>query len=384
MAIENKILTFGGNKIGTVGGNKLMGIKPEFPPLFKNPYSFSHYFEVLDVSKKQNTNTLPYSAITYDTSFSDVANPISDAVKGVNECAYSTPNNSPWIYKVDLNTNVVTRFAHGVSGTALYLGGVSYKNLIIKAPFNAPSIMIIDTANNDDITFTGNLIGTFKYGKPKLASNGFIYFPSYFANHWVKLNPETFDIELINLPLVNTEQYQNCIEIVDAGDGFLYALTQGNNKTIYKLNISTNVFTQITASASIRCGAGVLLNDRIIIPCEEIDGVIRVININTDVVTTISAPNMSCRHALIGADGLVYMPQFGAIGGVSYRYNYDTNGIQQYSNTVSNGGVAGFILDKFGYAHMFPLVMATGFRKIATTTETVDLSINQTCTRLFN
>ena len=37
MAIENKILTFGGNKIGTVGGNKLMGfIKPDAPLLIPN------------------------------------------------------------------------------------------------------------------------------------------------------------------------------------------------------------------------------------------------------------------------------------------------------------------------------------------------------------
>ena len=30
MAIENKILTVGGNKIGTVGGNKLMGYNKYF------------------------------------------------------------------------------------------------------------------------------------------------------------------------------------------------------------------------------------------------------------------------------------------------------------------------------------------------------------------
>lgn len=383
MAIEKKILTFGTNKVGTIGG-KLMGAIPIFPSLFENPYDFNRYFVRLDSSKKQNLNAIPYSATTYNTIFSDVSNSISNAVKGVNECAYSTPNNSPYIYKIDLDTDVVTRFTHGVTGTGLYLGGLAYKNFIIKSPFNATSIMLIDTANNDDITFIGNFVGASKYGKPKLASNGLIYFPSYSANHWVEFNPETFDITLINLPLVNTSQYQNCIAIVDGGNGFLYGLTQSAAKTIYKMDLDTKVFTQITSAATIRCGAGVLYKDRIIVPCEELDGVCRIIDTNTDIVTTISAPNMASRHAIIGADGLVYMPQFGSSGAVSYRYNYDTNGLQIYSNTVANGGVAGFVLDKFGNAHMMPLVMATGFRKIPTTTETVDLSIDQTVTRLFN
>lgn len=386
MAIENKILTFGGNKIGTVGGNKLMGYVEPFPPLWENPYNFEKWYNRLKENIKSNTQLIPFNPTTFDTTFSETGDfRLYGGALAPNDCIYTCPFNSPNIYKINTINDVVTRFVHGVSGASLFLGAINYKNLIIYSPYNADNIMVVDTANSDAISFYGTLIGTGKYGKPILAENGLIYFPPFNANHWVEFNPETFSINIINLPLVNTSQYNGIQQCIAGGNGFIYGLPQGASKTFTRLNLSTNEITQIGSVQTIRCGCGVLYDDKIIAPADQSsEGVIRILHIDSNVVTTVSAVNQSCNAVTIGADGWVYMPQGYGANSPSYRYNPITTVLETYTNTLAGNRIASCVLARNGDIYYIPLQLSTGFRKISSKDETGFLSEEQIFSRVIN
>lgn len=177
------------------------------------------------------------------------------SVLAENDCIYGIPSDDGPILKLNTLTDIVTKITGPASGLQTWAAGAYYYNhKIYCAPFNATSILVINTSNDTfyyiDTTgvlggATGNLTGSQKYFACYVGADGWIYFCPFDATSWMGLDPSNESIHFFD----TTGEISGISGNLPAGDkcdsgevwgDYIYGGTS-TSQAIHKINTRTHV-----------------------------------------------------------------------------------------------------------------------------------------------
>lgn len=321
---NNKLLKFGDN---------VLGMSNDYPSWQVNADTSEQFFDAFDDNRLAAPIDINSLTFTERLTINDgwYTNPVL-APDGIR--VYYTPRSGSNILIFNSETFVPTYITIPFVSEQ-FSGGVLRGKYIYFIPRSGTYILKIDTENNV-ITNIGNYVGTNKWGKPILTSNGLIIAPGRNATTWLVIDKDD-NVNLINM--INTSVVYGCCE--EGPGGFVYAFNITTNiPTIDRININTLVTSTVSANplstthpflASVRWRHLVFLMSGDSFPSSYTYNMLT----NTwSAISSTASINRTDGCATLGPDGFIYFPP---TAGGSFPFEvYNPVTLQRFLFKVNN------------------------------------------------